>query len=84
MKCRCVTYIIEDHNLPYFSRNRRAFSRKDGPPSISSSASRIGLPTTRDLIGRLSLPGSTAQNIVKTRTDSSLLKRRMTKIHTNL
>lgn len=69
MKERCITYVIEDHNLPYFSRNRRAFSRKDGPPSISSKASRIGLPTTRDLIGRLSLPGNTTKNIVKMRTD---------------
>jgi len=60
-KRRCITYVLGDHNLPYFSRNRRAFSRKDGPPSISSRASRIGLPTTRDLIGRLSLPGNTTK-----------------------
>lgn len=61
MQKHCV---IEDHNLPYFSRNRRAFSRKDGPPSISSSASRIGLPTTKDLTGRL-FPASRRRNIVK-------------------
>lgn len=47
----------ENKVLPYFSRNLSAFSKKDGPPSISSSASKIGRPTTRDLIGRLSLPG---------------------------
>lgn len=42
--------------LPYFSRKFSAFSRKEGPPSISSKASRIGLPTTKDLTGRLSFP----------------------------
>lgn len=47
---------ILNHCLPNFSRNRRAFSRNDGPPSISSRASKIGLPTTKDLTGRLSLP----------------------------
>lgn len=51
-------------NLPYFSRKRRAFSRKDGPPSISSSASNIGLPTTKDLTGRLSLPGRSTRILV--------------------
>lgn len=43
-------------SLPYFSRNLSAFSRNDGPPSISSKASKIGLPTTKDLTGCLSLP----------------------------
>lgn len=50
--------LINIINLPKFSRNLRAFSRKDGPPSISSSASKIGLPTTNDLTGRFSLPGN--------------------------
>jgi len=68
MKRKIGLPTTRDHILPYFSRNRRAFSRKDGHPSISSRASRIGLPTTRDLIGRLSLPGNTTKNLVKMRT----------------
>jgi hypothetical protein len=48
--------VIFTQHLPYFSKNLKAFSRKDGLPSISSNASRIGRPTTSDLIGLLSLP----------------------------
>lgn len=35
--------------------NLRAFSKKDGLPSISSSASKIGLPTMVDFTGCISL-----------------------------
>jgi len=49
--------------LPCFSRKHKAFSRKEGLPSISSSASSIGLPTTSDLIGLFSLPAVSRGNM---------------------
>jgi hypothetical protein len=54
----CKKNQVQDSFLPppCFSRKRRAFSKKEGLPSISSSASRIGLPVTNDLIGLFSLP----------------------------
>lgn len=39
---------VMERNLPYSSINLRAFSKKDGDPSTSSRASKIGLPTTID------------------------------------
>lgn len=52
------------NNIPCISRNRRAFSKKDGPPSISSNASKMGLPTTKDFTGRFSLPEQNIQETV--------------------
>lgn len=37
--------------LPWSSTNLRAFSKKEGDPSISSKASKIGLPITIDFPG---------------------------------
>lgn len=77
MKCKNTTSYKIIY-LPYFSRKRRAFSRKDGPPSISSSASRIGLPTTKDLTGRLSLPTSTIRKhiLLTAETQTKITKTR--------
>jgi hypothetical protein len=41
-------------NPPCSSINLKAFSRKDGDPSTSSIASKIGLPMTKDFTGCLS------------------------------
>ena len=40
--------------LPCSSINLRAFSKKEGVPSASSKASKIGLPRTEDFAGNLS------------------------------
>lgn len=47
---------IPKSDIPYVSIKVRAFSRKDGLPSMSSKASRIGLPITMDLVDRRLLP----------------------------
>lgn len=36
--------------------NLKAFSKKEGDPSISVSANKTGLPMTEDVVGGLSLP----------------------------
>ena len=41
-------------NPPWSSINLKAFSRKDGDPSTSSKASKIGMPMARDFTGCLS------------------------------
>jgi hypothetical protein len=42
--------------VPYCSMKRSAFSKKEGLPSISSRASNMGLPTTKDFTGLRPLP----------------------------
>jgi hypothetical protein len=42
--------------IPYCSMKRSAFSKKEGLPSISSRASDMGLPTTKDFTGLRPLP----------------------------
>jgi hypothetical protein len=42
--------------IPYCSMKRSAFSKKEGLPSISSRASNMGLPTTKDFTGLRPLP----------------------------
>jgi hypothetical protein len=67
---------------PCFSRKRRAFSKKEGLPSISSSASRIGLPVTNDFIGLFSLPAE--RKVGKGIIESSKLRKiKETNLDTN-
>lgn len=49
--------------LPCSSINLRAFSKKEGVPSASSKASKIGLPTTKDFTGCLLLTRTEIQKI---------------------
>lgn len=46
--------IKKNKDPPCSSTNLRAFSKKDGAPSSSSRASKIGRPTTLDFVGSLS------------------------------
>jgi len=51
-------------NPPWSSINLKAFSRKDGDPSTSSIASKIGLPMTKDFTGCLSFTtGKKCKNV---------------------
>jgi hypothetical protein len=53
---------IQKTIIPCISMKERAFSKNEGLPSISSRASNIGLPMTKDFTALWSLPEKTLSN----------------------